>query len=56
MAAKKTIKKLTDKQRSLLKNHSVHHTEKHMAEMRREMRSGKTFTQAHKSAMKKVGK
>jgi hypothetical protein len=56
MAAKKTTRNLTDKQKALLKKHSVHHTTKHMAEMRKAMRSGKTFTQAHRSAMKKVGK
>jgi len=27
-----------------------------MTEMRKMMRAGKTFTQAHKAAMKKVGK
>ena len=47
---------LTKRQKNTLKKHSVHHTKKHMAEMRKLMRGGKTFTQAHKSAMKKVGK
>lgn len=54
MAAKK--KALTKNQEETLKKHSVHHTSKHMSEMRKSMKSGKTFTQAHKSAMKKVGK
>lgn len=54
MAAKK--KSLTKNQEETLKKHSVHHTSKHMSEMRKSMKSGKTFTQAHKSAMKKVGK
>ena len=31
-------------------------TSKHMTSMRKDMRAGKTFTQAHKNAMKKVGK
>ena len=48
--------KLTKRQEETLKRHKVHHTAKHMAFMRREMQKGKTFTQAHKDAMKKVGK
>ena len=49
-------KKLTKRQTATLKKHSVHHTPKHMAFMRKQMRQGVTFTQAHKDAMKKVGK
>ena len=47
---------LTKRQQATLKKHSVHHTAKHMTEMRKLMRSGKSFTQAHKSATRKVGK
>ena len=54
MAAEK--KALTKNQEETLKKHSLHHTPKRMSEMRKSMKSGKTFTQAHKSAMKKVGK
>lgn len=50
------MKPLTKRQKDTLKRHSVHHTSKHMTEMRKLMRSGKTFTQSHKIAMKKVGK
>ena len=39
-----------------LKNHSKHHTKKHMASMKKAMKKGKTFTQAHKKAMRKLGK
>ena len=39
-----------------LKKHSKHHTKKHMASMTKAMKKGKTFTQAHKKAMRKVGK
>mgnify|MGYP003148901449 FL=1 len=53
MPAKKT---LTKRQKDALKKHSKHHTQKHMAEMRRRMRGGSTFTAAHKAAMKKVGR
>ena len=49
-------KQLTQRQKDTLKRHSKHHTAKHMAEMKRLMRRGKTFTESHKIAMKKVGK
>ena len=49
-------KKLTKRQQATLRRHASHHTKKHMAFMRREMRKGKSFTAAHKAAMKKVGK
>mgnify|MGYP003133775542 FL=1 len=49
-------KPLTKRQKDALKKHSKHHTKKHMAEMRRRMRGGSTFTVAHKAAMKKVGR
>ena len=49
-------KKLTQRQQNDLKRHSVHHTRKHMTEMRKLMKAGKTFTESHKLAMKKVGK
>jgi len=48
--------KLTKRQEDTLKRHKQHHTAKHMTFMRKEMRKGKTFNQAHKDAMKKVGK
>ena len=47
---------LTKRQQTTLKKHSVHHTKKHMTEMRKLMRAGKSFSAAHKTAMKKVGK
>ena len=53
---KKAPGKLTKRQKETLKKHQVHHTKKHMAEMRKIMRNGGTFTAAHKQAMKKVGK
>jgi|TARA_R110000823_G_scaffold96093_2_gene209410 hypothetical protein len=49
-------KKLTKRQTNALKKHSEHHTKKHMAAMRKAMATGSSFTVAHKSAMKKVGK
>ena len=52
----KKQKKLTKRQTDTLARHKKHHTAKHMAEMRRLMRAGSTFTDAHKKAMKKVGR
>tara|TARA_Y100001938_G_scaffold150509_1_gene241768 strand:+ start:764 stop:958 length:195 start_codon:yes stop_codon:yes gene_type:complete len=39
-----------------LKEHSKHHTKKHIEMMKKLMKEGKTFTQAHNITMKKVGK
>ena len=49
-------KMLTPRQEKTMKEHSVHHTKKHMATMRKEMLAGKSFSKAHKIAMKKDGK
>ena len=48
--------KLTKRQEDTLKKHKKHHTAKHMSFMRKEMGKGRSFTQAQKDAMKKVGK
>jgi len=48
-------KQLTKRQQETMKKHSKHHSKKHMDMMTKEMLSGKTFTQAHKKAQKKVG-
>ena len=48
------MKKLTDRQKKTLKKHSVHHSKRHMAMMKKEMRAGKSFTAAHKKAQKMV--
>tara|TARA_R100001510_G_C7614734_1_gene177256 strand:- start:656 stop:811 length:156 start_codon:yes stop_codon:yes gene_type:complete len=51
------MKKLTKRQEQTMKRHSVHHSKKHMALMRRLMiEKGNTFGQAHKVAQKRVGK
>jgi len=54
--ARKKSKKLTKRQQATLRKHSRHHTKKHMAFMRSQMRKGKTFTASHKTAMRRVGK
>ena len=51
---KKTGKKLTNAQR--LKEHSKHHSAKHMAMMKKDIKAGMSFTAAHKKAQKLVGK
>ena len=51
----KKKKALTQRQKNTLKRHSVHHTKQHMTKMRKLMKGGKTFTQAHKIAMRTVG-
>lgn len=47
---------LTKLQKATLTKHKKHHTAKHMAFMRKEMKNGKSFSASHKSAMQKVGK
>ena len=53
---KAKTKKLTKRQQSTLRKHSKHHTKKHMAFMRAQMRKGKSFTAAHRAAKRKVGR
>ena len=47
---------IDERQKTTLKKHSEHHTISHMKLMVKLMNQGKTFTQAHNIAMKKVGK
>tara|TARA_Y100001935_G_C17156754_1_gene433190 strand:+ start:454 stop:606 length:153 start_codon:yes stop_codon:yes gene_type:complete len=47
---------LTKRQKDTMKRHAEHHTKKHIKFMNAKMRAGMTFTNAHKLAMKKVGK
>jgi hypothetical protein len=44
----------TDKKK--LKKHKAHHSDKQLKSMRMSMLKGSTFEQAHKKAMKSVGK
>ena len=48
--------KLKKRQEEAMKSHSEHHSEEHMDLMRKLMKEGKTFTEAHELAIKKVGK
>lgn len=36
--------------------HSKHHSKKHMAQMKKDIKNGSTFKAAHQKAIKKVGK
>ena len=49
------VSALTKRQQDTMKKHSKHHTSKHMKSMTAMMKKGKTFSQAHKAAQKKVG-
>ena len=50
------ISTLTKRQQETMKRHAKHHTKKHMEHMKKSMKKGATFTEAHKRAMKAVGK
>jgi len=60
MVLVKSIKKFTAKlnktQTKAMNRHARHHSLKHMKEMAKDLRAGKTFKQAHTRAMRKVGK
>ena len=48
--------KLTEQQNKTMEKHKKHHSKKHMVAMAKMMAKGKSFTAAHKKAMKDVGK
>ena len=50
------IKGLKPRQQKTMKAHARHHSLKHMRSMARAMKKGRTFGQAHSSAMRTVGK
>tara|TARA_R110002050_G_scaffold261364_2_gene401328 strand:+ start:815 stop:997 length:183 start_codon:yes stop_codon:yes gene_type:complete len=47
---------LSDRQKSTMNKHKEHHSIAHMKYMIGAMRDGKSFTEAHKIAMNKIGK
>ena len=51
----KFTKDLTPRQRKTMNRHARHHSLKHMRSMARAMKKGRTFAQAHRSAMRSVG-
>ena len=52
----KKPKELTPAQLKRLEKHSVHHSNKHMNMMKKDMMMGMTFKAAHEKAQSKVGK
>jgi len=52
----KPRKQLSPLQKKLMSSHKKHHTAKHMTEMRKMMKKGFCFEQAHNRSMKSVGK
>ena len=51
-----SMKGLNKRQKTAMRRHKAHHTSKHLKAMVTSMKKGKTFTQSHKVAMKKVGR
>ena len=51
-----SLNSLNKRQQSAMKRHHKHHSAKHIRSMVTSMNKGKTFTESHKIAMKKVGK
>tara|TARA_R100001443_G_scaffold17395_1_gene27885 strand:- start:624 stop:803 length:180 start_codon:yes stop_codon:yes gene_type:complete len=51
-----SLKGLTATQKRQMSRHKVHHTKAHLRSMAAAMRAGKTFSQSHSIAMRKVGK
>tara|TARA_R100000742_G_C4217596_1_gene42261 strand:+ start:158 stop:316 length:159 start_codon:yes stop_codon:yes gene_type:complete len=49
-------KELSPAMKKKLKEHSKHHSLKHMNQMKKDIMNGATFKEAHDRAMKKVGK
>jgi hypothetical protein len=47
---------LNVRQAKAMKSHSKHHTSKHLKMMVNAMKKGKTFSESHKMAQKKVGR
>jgi len=60
MVLVKSIKKFTSKlnktQQKAMNRHARHHSLKHMRQMARDLEDGRTFGQAHKRAMERVGR
>jgi len=52
---KKSQKPLTKRQVDALARHKRHHSKTHMDMMKRLMRNGASFTEAHRVAMTRIG-
>ena len=47
---------LNKRQQTAMKRHGEHHTAKHLRDMLKRMKKGKSFTEAHKASNKAVGR
>ena len=47
---------LSKRQQTAMKRHGEHHTAKHLRDMLKRMKKGKSFTEAHKASQKAVGR
>lgn len=47
---------LKEEDKIKMRLHAPHHSKKHLAEMVKDLKSGRSFEQAHNLAMRKVGK
>ena len=47
---------LNKRQQTAMKRHGEHHTAKHLRDMVKRMKKGKSFTEAHKASQKAVGR
>ena len=53
---KNIVKDLTPRQQKTMNSHARHHSLKHMRSMANSMKKGSTFAEAHRKAMRSVGK
>ena len=47
---------LNNRQQTAMKRHGEHHTAKHLRDMLKRMKKGKSFTEAHRASQKAVGR
>jgi hypothetical protein len=47
---------LNKRQQTAMKRHGEHHTAKHLRDMLKRMKKGKSFTEAHRASQKAVGR
>ena len=47
---------LNKRQQTAMKRHGEHHTAKHLRDMLKRMKKGKSFTEAHRASQKALGR
>lgn len=50
------ISELKEKDKANMRLHAPHHTKKHLEEMVKDLKRGRSFEQSHNQAIRKVGK